>query len=581
MKQLHAHLLHHHLPFPYNHFLSKLLSISSPSSATTTAAAAAADYALLLLTAHPTPTAFSFNVALRFFAASRPRTSLQLSLRMLRSALRPDAYTLPFLLLAAAQCPAPAFAVSAHALLQKLGLHSHDHTVHSLITMYSNLGRPHAARRVFDGILRRDVVSWNSMIKAYQAAGMKDDALRMFHAMVAEGAVAPNAVTVAVVLAACRDTGDLALGRWLEEWVRSAGIEVGSLIGSALVGMYEKCGEMAEARRVFDGIADKDNVAWNALITGQVRTERHVKGSHFLISQHAASRGTITLVGVLSACAAVGALELGTEHDSYASQRGFYSNVYVGTALVDIYSKCGDFTRAIQLFEKMPCKNEASWNALICGLAFNGRGHEAIRQFELMRKEEGLRPDDITFIGVLSACVHAGLLKDGRRWFGSLTSEFQIVPKIEHNSCMVDLLARAGHLEEAWDFIEKIPGKADAVMLGALLAACRKCKNVEVSVKVINRIMLLEPSNSWNYVVSSKIYASSDRLDDSARMRGLMRERGVSKIPGCSWIEVSGRVLEFYAGDEPQHGAEDMYQILNMLVDEMRLEGYVPNLDLV
>uniref|UniRef100_M8CW55 Pentatricopeptide repeat-containing protein n=1 Tax=Aegilops tauschii TaxID=37682 RepID=M8CW55_AEGTA len=545
MKQLHAHLLHHHRPFPYNHFLSKLLSISSPSSATTTAAAA--DYALLLLASHPAPTAFSFNVALRFFAASRPRVSLQLSLRMLRSALRPDAYTLPFLLLAAA--------------------------------------------RVFDGILRRDVVSWNSMIKAYQAAGMKDDAARMFRAMVAEGAVAPNTVTVAVVLAACRDAGDLALGRWLEEWVRSTGMEVGSLVGSALVGMYEKCGEMAEARRVFDAIADKDNVAWNALITGQVLIDplRYAQNgmskeaiSLFHSMRQAGARpDKITLVGVLSACAAVGALELGTELDSYASQRGFYSNVYVGTALVDMYSKCGDLTRAIQVFEKLPCKNEASWNALICGLAFNGRGHEAIRQFELMRKEEGLRPDDITFIGVLSACVHAGLLKDGRRWFNSLTSGFQIIPKIEHYSCMVDLLARAGHLEEAWDFIEKIPGKADAVMLGALLAACRKCKNVEVSVKVINRIMLLEPSNSWNYVVSSKIYASSDRLDDSARMRGLMRERGVSKIPGCSWLEVSGRVLEFYAGDEPQHGAEDMYQLLDMLVDEMRLEGYVPNLDLV
>ncbi|XP_048552627.1 pentatricopeptide repeat-containing protein At2g34400-like [Triticum urartu] len=581
IQQLHAHILHHHAPFPYNHFLSKLLSISSSSGATTSAAAA--DYALLLLASHPAPTAFSFNVALRFFAASRPHTSLQLSLRMLRSALRPDAYTLPFLLLAAARCPAPAFAVSAHALLQKLGLQSHDHTVHSLITMYSNLGRPRAARRVFDGILRRDVVSWNSMIKAYQAAGMKDDAARMFRAMVAEGAVAPNAVTVAVVLAACRDAGDLVLGRWLEDWVRSAGMEVGSLIGSALVGMYEKCGEMAEARRVFDAIADKDNVAWNALITGYAQNGMSKEAISLFHSmrQAGARPDKITLVGVLSACAAVGALELGTELDSYASQRGFYGNVYVGTALVDMYSKCGDLTRAIQVFEKLPCKNEASWNALICGLAFNGRGHEAIRQFELMRKEEGLRPDDITFIGVLSACVHAGLLKDGRRWFDSLTSEFQIIPKIEHYSCMVDLLARAGHLEEAWDFIEKIPGKADAVMLGALLAACRKCKNVEVSVKVINRIMLLEPSNSWNYVVSSKIYASSDRLDDSARMRGLMRERGVSKIPGCSWLEVSGRVLEFYAGDEPQHGAEDMYQLLHMLVDEMRLEGYVPNLDLV
>lgn len=289
----------------------------------------------------------------------------------------------------------------------------------------------------------------------------------------------------------------------------------------------------------------------------------------------------ITLVGVLSSCAAVGALELGSELDRYASSRGLYSNVYVGTALVDMYAKCGDLDKARQVFESMPCKNEASWNALICGLAFNGRGYDAIQQFEMMRHEIGIQPDDITFIGVLSACVHAGLLEYGRQLFNSLTPVFKIIPKIEHYSCMVDLLARAGHLEEAWDFAEKIPGKADAVMLGALLAACRKCKNVEVGERVINRIMELEPSNSWNYVVSSKIYAVADRMDDSARMIGLMRERGVSKTPGCSWVEVKGKVLQFYASTEPQHGPEDMYQLMNILVDEMRLEGYVPNLDLV
>uniref|UniRef100_K3Y637 Pentatricopeptide repeat-containing protein n=1 Tax=Setaria italica TaxID=4555 RepID=K3Y637_SETIT len=571
VKQLHAHFLSHsNCPFPYNHFLSKLLSLCSSS------ATAASDYALLLLSSHPAPTAFSYNVALRFFAFSRPGTSLRLFLRMLRAELRPDAYTLPFLLHAAARSPAPALARSAHALLEKLGLRDHDHTVHSLIIMYSYLGDPLAARRVFDGIPRRDVVSWNSMLKAYERARMAAEVEAMFQWMVAEGAVAPNGVTVAVVLTACRNAGNLVLGRWVEEWVRSAGMEVDSLIGSALVGMYEKCGELVEARRVFDGISDKDIVAWNAMITGQpaialFHSMREV-GVH---------PDKITLVGVLSSCAAVGALELGAELDRYASNSGLYSNVFVGTALVDMYAKCGDLDKAMQVFGNMPCKNEASWNALICGLAFNGRGHDAIQQFELMRNEIGVKPDDITFIGVLSACVHAGLLKYGRSLFNSLTPVFKIIPKIEHYSCMVDLLARAGHLEEAWDFAEKIPGKADAVMLGALLAACRKCKNVEVGERVINRIMELEPSNSWNYVVSSKIYATSDRMDDSARMIGLMRERGVSKTPGCSWVEVKGKVLEFYASAEPQHGAEDMYQLMDILVDEMRLEGYVPNLDLV
>jgi pentatricopeptide repeat protein len=289
----------------------------------------------------------------------------------------------------------------------------------------------------------------------------------------------------------------------------------------------------------------------------------------------------ITLVGVLSSCAAFGTLELGAELDRYALNKGLYCNVYVGTALVDMYAKCGDLDRAIQVFQKMSAKNEATWNALICGLAFNGRGHEAIQHFELMRLEEGLQPDDITFIGVFSACVHTGLLEYGRHLFSSLTPVFKVVPKIEHYSCMVDLLARAGYLEEAWDFLEKIPGKPDAVMLGALLAACRKCKNIEVGERVICRIMKLEPTNSWNYVVSSKIYATTDRMDDSARMIGLMKEKGVSKTPGCSWVEVNGKVFVFYASTELQHGAEDMYALMDTLVDDMRLEGYVPNLNLV
>ncbi|KAL6845027.1 hypothetical protein ACP4OV_025200 [Aristida adscensionis] len=582
--QLHAHLLHSRRPFPYNHFLSKLLSLSSsPSSSSSSSSAAAADYVLRLLSSHPAPTAFSYNVALRFFASSRPATSLRLFLRMLRAALRPDAYTLPFLLLAAARCPAPALARSAHALLHKLGLRDHDHTAHSLITMYSNLEDPPAARRVFDGIPSRDVVSWNAMMKAYERAGMMAEVAGMFRSMLAEGEVVPNGVTLAIVLARCRNAGDLVLGRWVEEWARSTGMKVDSLIGSALVGMYEKCGQMAEAQRVFDGIDDKDVVAWNAMITGYAQNGMSNEAIRLFHSMREAGvrPDKITLVGVLSSCAAVGALELGTELDQYASYRGLYSNVYVGTALVDMYAKCGDLDKAIHVFGKMPSKNEATWNALICGLAFNGRAHAAIQYFELMRNEKEQKPDGITFIGVLSACVHAGLLEYGRCLFNSLTPVFKIVPTIEHYSCMVDLLARAGHLEEAWDFIEKIPGKVDAVMLGALLAACRKCKNVEVGERVINRIMKLEPTNSWNYVVSSKIYATSDRLDDSARMIGLMRERNVSKTPGCSWVEVNGKVLEFYASLEPQHGADDMYQLMDILVNEMRLEGYVPNYDLV
>ncbi|XP_025820705.1 uncharacterized protein LOC112896788 [Panicum hallii] len=347
VKQLHAHFLSHsNRPFPYNHFLSKLLSLPSATVAVTNAAS---DYALLLLSSHPAPTAFSYNVTLRFFASSRPGTTLRLFLRMLRSGLRPDAYTLPFLLLAAARSPSRALAHSAHALLEKLGLRDHDHTVHSLITMYSYLGDHLAARRVFDGIPHRDVVSWNSMIKAYERAGMVAEVEGMFRSMVAEGTVAPNGVTVAVVLTACRDAGNMVLGRWVEEWVRSAGMEVDSLIGSALVGMYEKCGEMAEARRVFDGIIDKDVVTWNAMITGYAQNGMSNEAIALFHSMREVGMrpDKITLVGVLTSCAAVGALELGAELDS-TSHNVFSKMAALGMHLFVVRSKLNRFSWELQ-----------------------------------------------------------------------------------------------------------------------------------------------------------------------------------------------------------------------------------------
>lgn len=290
----------------------------------------------------------------------------------------------------------------------------------------------------------------------------------------------------------------------------------------------------------------------------------------------------ITMVGVLSACASVGALDVGMWIDRYATERGLQHDVYVATALTDMYAKCGCLDNAMKVFEDMPLKNEVSWNAMISALAFHGRATEALSLFKRMIKEgRDARPNDITFVGVLSACVHVGLVNEGRRLFDLMSSSFGLVPKIEHYSCMVDLLARAGLLYEAWDFVEKMPEKPDEVVLGALLAACQKCKNVDVTDRVTQLLLELEPSNSGNYVISSKIYANLSKWDDSAKMRVLMRQKGVTKTPGCSWIEVENQIHEFHAGDGLNYSSLAIHEVFSLLNGDMKREGYVPNINLL
>lgn len=287
----------------------------------------------------------------------------------------------------------------------------------------------------------------------------------------------------------------------------------------------------------------------------------------------------ITVIGALSACASIGSLNFGKHIDEYASQRGLRHDIFVATALIDMYSKCGSIHLAFQVFEDMPKRNEVTWNAMISALALHGQAYEALLLFERMLQESGAPlPNDVTFVGILSACVHAGLVDEGRRLYELMTSSFRLVPKIEHNSCMVDLFSRAGRVYEAWDFIEKMPQKPDEVLLGALLSACHKLKNVDVGERVIRLLLDMEPSNSGNYVVSSKIYANERRWDDSARLRVLMRESGVTKTPGCSWIEIGSLLLEFHAGDFSRECSQEIYQILKTLYAEMEMEEHEKDL---
>lgn len=282
------------------------------------------------------------------------------------------------------------------------------------------------------------------------------------------------------------------------------------------------------------------------------------------------SPDAVTLSTVLSACGSVGALELGKRIEKYASETGLQHNIYVATGLVDMYGKCGRIEEALRVFEAMPVKNEATWNAMITAYAHHGHAQEALLLFDRMP----VPPSDVTFVGVLSACVHAGLVDQGRRYFHQMSSLSGLVPKIEHYTNIIDLLSRAGMLKEAWEFMERFPGKPDEIMLGAILGACHKRKDVVIGEKAVRMLMEMEEvKNAGNYVISSKVYADMKMWDKCAKMRASMRDRGVVKTPGCSWIEINGEIVEFHAGsDYLRCDKEDSGSLFGLLVEEMKRE---------
>ncbi|XP_010509759.1 PREDICTED: pentatricopeptide repeat-containing protein At2g34400-like [Camelina sativa] len=532
-------------------------------------------YASFLLSVTKEPNNHSFNYMIRGLTNTWHDHGAALSLyrRMRLSGLKPDNFTYNFVFIACGKLEEIRVGRSVHSSLFKVGFERDVHINHSLIIMYAKCGLVGYARKVFDEITERVTVSWNSMISGYSEAGHAKDAMDLFRKMEEEG-FEPDERTLVSVLGACAQLGDLRTGRLLEEMTITKKIGLSTFLGSKLVSMYGKCGDLDSARRVFNQMVNKDRVAWNAMIT--VYSQNGKSSEAFKLFDEMEKTGVSpdagTLSTVLSACGSVGAFELGKRIETYASEVALQHNIYVATGLVDMYGKCGRIEEALRVFEAMPVKNEATWNAMISAYAHRGHAKEAILLFDRM----SVPPSDVTFIGVLSACVHAGLVDQGCRYFHEMSSVFGLVPKIEHYTNIIDLLSRAGLLEEAWEFMERFPGKPDEIMLAAILGACHKRKDVTVREKAMKMLMeMKEAKNAGNYVISSKVFADMKMWDESAKMRALMRDRGVVKTPGCSWITIDGEITEFLAGsDYLQCDREDFGSLFGLLVEEMKRERY-------
>jgi pentatricopeptide repeat protein len=487
-------------------------------------------------------------------------------------------FSLSSILRVCAALPASEQGKQVHTQAIKTGFESEIFVASALVDMYPKCGSMEDASKVFDSMPDRDIVSWTAMMVGYAQNGYAAEALRLFCQMQDAG-MKPNRFPIASVLSGCAGLGALEQGKQIHTHILKVGFDSDMFVDNALVDMYAKCGSIEEAQQLFDGMSDRDVVTWNAMIAGYAQNEHGEEALKLLHEMQWTNLkpNIFTFGSVLKACASLAALESGQRVHALVIKSVIKPNAVIGCALVDMYARCGSIENAREVFDTWPKEDVVSWNAMIAAYAQHGRGKEAIQVFEEMQLL-GIKPNEISFVSVLFACSHIGLVVKGWYFFNSMNRDHDITPGVDHYVCMVDLLGRSGHLDEAEAFVNSLPFEPNVLVWKTLLGACRVHCNIEIGKRAAEHILRLEPEDHTTYILLSNIYASSNQWDDVAKVRKMMRERGVKKDAGCSWIEVKNRVHTFIAGDKSHPEAEKIYAMLETLTMQMKKAGYLPNM---
>ncbi|KAL2921323.1 hypothetical protein RDABS01_012814 [Bienertia sinuspersici] len=347
------------------------------------------------------------------------------------------------------------------------------------------------------------------------------------------------------------------------------------IAGNAQSGM---CGDaLAMLRDMGRANLKPDSISWNSIIAGCVQNGLFDEGLTLFRKMVMAKvkPGSVSLSSITPACAHLTTLRLGKQLHGYITRFGFEDNVLIASSLVDMYAKCGYIMIARRIFNKMKLHDTVSWTAMVMGYALHGHAHDAISLFKQM-ETEGLKPNSVAFLAVLTACNHAGLVDEAWHYFNSMRNDYGLSPHLEHYASVADLLGRAGRLKEAYDFICKMPAPSSSIW-STLLAACRVHKDVEMAENVANKVFRIDPSNVGAYVLLSNTYSSAKRWKDAAKVRITMKSKGIVKEAACSWIEVKNKLHAFVAGDKSHPCYEKIKTALEELVEQMEKEGYVPD----
>lgn len=406
------------------------------------------------------------------------------------------------------------------------------------------------------------------------------EAIKLYCRMI-DGLVKPNHFTFSSLLKACGNLSNPAIGEQIYNHAVKLGLASVNCVANSLISMYAKSGRMEEARKAFELLFEKNLASYNIIVDGCSKSLDSAEA--FELFSHIDSEvgvDAFTFASLLSGAASVGAVGKGEQIHSRVLKAGIQSSQSVCNALISMYSRCGNIEAAFQVFEGMEDRNVISWTSIITGFAKHGFAHRAVELFNQML-EDGIKPNEVTYIAVLSACSHVGLVDEGWKYFDSMSIDHGITPRMEHYACMVDLLGRSGSLEKAVQFIKSLPLNVDALVWRTLLGACQVHGNLQLGKYASEMILEQEPNDPAAHVLLSNLYASRGQWEEVAKIRKDMKEKRMVKEAGCSWMEAENSVHKFYVGDTKHPKAKEIYEKLNKVALKIKEIGYVPNTDLV
>ncbi|XP_057956841.1 pentatricopeptide repeat-containing protein At4g14050, mitochondrial [Malania oleifera] len=504
----------------------------------------------------------------------------------------------------------PSAAKSLHAQIIKTGLEHCEPLPNTLVNVYGKCGLVQDARQVFDGIPHRDLVSWASILTAHNHANLPHIALSIFPNMLTHDGLQPDHFVLASLVKACSNLGAIKQGKQVHAHFAVSPFHDDDVVKSSLVDMYAKCGLSDNARSVFDSIFRKNLVSWTAMISGYARSGQKSDAMELfhripvknlfswtaLISGLAQSGNwsdafylfmemrregvdivdPFVLSSIVGASASLAMLDLGKQIHCLVMVLGFDSCLFINNALIDMYAKCSDILSARNIFDCMLYQDVISWTSIIVGLAQHGLAEEALYTYDRM-VSAGLQPNEVTFVGLIYACSHVGLVNRGRYLLNSMIKDYGISPSLLHYTCLLDLLSRSGHLDEAENVIKTMPFKPDEATWAAFLSSCRRHGNAQMAIRVADHLLNLQPEDPSTYILLSNTYAGLGMWENVSKIRKLMSAMEFRKKPGYSFIDFGKESQVFYAGETSHYMKDEIFALLKELEAEMKRRGYVPD----